>query len=115
MRTDDKIVKYKFMLDVYIKRSYKITNYKKLKALSQHNVINVFDQTMIRYHPAGKNALVPAEILYQMFLGGAVEYTLSGFVHVHSNKVYQDKINIRELIIQYKFTIVIGVFTSLTR
>mgnify|MGYP000893970427 CR=1 FL=1 len=36
-------------------------------------------------HPAGLNALKPAEILHQMFLG-VIEYALNGFVHLYSKK-----------------------------
>ena len=56
-----------------------------LNAISQHNIVNAFDKIILGNHPAGLNALMPAEILHQMFLG-VVEYALSGFVNLYSKK-----------------------------
>ena len=56
-----------------------------LKMISQHNIVNTFDKVVIGNHPVGLNALMPAEILHQMFLG-VVEYTLHGFLHLYSKK-----------------------------
>ena len=47
-----------------------------LKLLSQHNIKNSFDTIVTGYHIAGINALMPAKILHQMFLG-LMEYALT--------------------------------------
>ena len=62
----------------YIKMLSQINKDGDLNAISQHNIVNAFDRIILGNHPTGLNALMPAEILHQMFLG-VVEYALSGF------------------------------------
>ena len=69
----------------YVKNLCESNNEDELKEISQHNIVNAFDTVVVGNHPAGLNALMPAEILHQMFLG-VIEYTLKGFVHLYSKK-----------------------------
>ena len=84
-QTDDENIICNFVPHQYIKALSEKNRDDELNALSQHNIINAFDQIVIGNHPAGLNAIMPAEILHQMFLG-VVEYTLSGFVNLYSKK-----------------------------
>ena len=83
--TDDENMECNFISHQYIKMLCETNNEDELKSMSQHNIVNAFDNIVIGNHPAGLNALMPAEILHQMFLG-VVEYTLSGFLQLYSKK-----------------------------
>ena len=84
---------------------------KDLNAISQHNIVNAFDQIVLGNHPAGLNVLIPAEILYHIFLGVA-EYTLSGFVNLYSKKGFQDLIITEEFYALCQITKYVPVFIS---
>lgn len=84
-RTDDENVQCDFISHQYVKMLCETNDESELKIISQHNIVNAFDKVLIGNHPAGLNALMPAEILHQMFLG-VVEYTLQGFLFLYSKK-----------------------------
>ena len=85
IRTDDENVECDFMSHQYIKNLCESHEEDELKDISQHNIVNAFDTVSTGSHPAGLNALMPAEILHQMFLG-VIEYTLNGLVNLYSKK-----------------------------
>ena len=49
-----------------------------LKNISQHNIINAFDSISVGSHEAGINAMMPSEILHQLFLG-VFQYVVEEF------------------------------------
>ena len=85
IRTDDENVECDFMSHQYVKKLCESNKEDDLKEISQHNIINAFDTVVMGSHAAGLNALMPAEILHQMFWG-VIEYALNGFVHLYSKK-----------------------------
>ena len=76
--TDDETYKCNFVKQSHIRKLCRDGDHVHLNLLSQHNIQNAFETIEIGYHPAGINALMPAEILHQMFLG-LIEYALKAF------------------------------------
>ena len=77
-QTDNETFKCSFMKHSDIKHLCEKGDEHALNLISQHNIQNAFDIIDIGYHPAGINALMPSEILHQMFLG-LIEYALKAF------------------------------------
>jgi len=84
IETDNENFKCKFMKSSVIKHLCEIGDEPTLNSISQHNIRNAFDIIDIGYHPAGVNALMPSEILHQMFLG-LIEYALKAFFEEFGN------------------------------
>ena len=82
--TDNEKFKCNFIKQSEIKELCINNDTNGLKLLSQHNIKNAFDTIVTGYHLAGINALMPAEILHQMFLG-LMEYALKAFFEEFGN------------------------------
>ena len=54
-----------------------------LRSISQHNITNAFDSICVGTHEAGINAMMPAEILHQLFLG-VFQYVIEDFFSKYS-------------------------------
>ena len=76
--TDNEKFKCNFVKQCDIKELCLNNDTNGLNFLSQHNIENAFDSIVTGCHPAGINALMPSEILHQMFLG-LMEYALKAF------------------------------------
>ena len=82
--TDNEKFKCNFIKQSEIKKLCINNDTNGLKLLSQHYIKNAFDTIVTGYHIAGINALIPAKILYQMFLG-LMEYALTTFFEEFGN------------------------------
>ena len=78
LKTDDETYECSFMKQSYIRQLCSANNNEELKRISQHNIENAIDNLKIGTHEAGLNALMPSEILHQLFLG-LMEYALEEF------------------------------------
>ena len=75
LKTDDETYECSFMKQSYIRQLCSTNNNEELKRISQHKIKNSTDNLKIGTHEAGLNALIPSEILHELFLG-LTEYVL---------------------------------------
>ena len=78
LHTDDPKITCSFVNQSTINRLCVEGAQDKLKSISQHNIINAFNLLNVAVHPAGINAMMPSEILHQLFLG-IFQYVLQDF------------------------------------
>ena len=76
--TDNEKFKCRFVKQSKIKELCEKGDIISLNSLSQHKIQNAFETIETGFHTAGINALMPLEILHQMFLG-LIEYALKAF------------------------------------
>ena len=81
--SDNPNVSCQFMKHSHINQMSVEGNEDELQALSHHNISNAFDTVSLGNHIAGLNAIMPAEILHQLFLG-IFNYILEEFFNEFS-------------------------------
>ena len=79
MRTDDPNYICKFVLQKDIDLLNDVNDIETLNQMSYHNIKNAFRKIMKGNHDAGLNAMLPSEILHQLFLG-VIEKVLDAFI-----------------------------------
>ena len=98
--TDNPNIKCNFVKASYVKRLCLENNLEELKKLSQHQICNAFDSVQLGVHDAGINALMPSEILHQLFLG-IFQYTLTCFFDEYSQKALSRMDDFAKLLFKY--------------
>ena len=98
--TDNPNISCKFINQSYINKLCSDDNNQELHSISQHNIKNAFNNIILAPHVAGLNAMMPSEILHQLFLG-IFQYVLTEFFAEFPPKALSRIDDLGELIHQY--------------
>ena len=81
--SDNPNIQCNYMKRSYVKHLVSENKVDDLQSISQHNISNAFDNVTLGKHTAGIHALMPSEILHQLFLG-VMQYVLNSFFNEFS-------------------------------